>query len=206
MPFGGGVFAIVIAGIIAMGLLSGGRGVSENYRGAVLMPIRAGLVAAALAGCGVGLICRNRWSYYGLLLLLPWAGLALASVFPTTLWKRDVPNTLLAFVVTCPLVLLISRRGSIESLRHNSESNWHKRGGALMLACTIIMSLYRLYVGASGLQGGGGGGGGGGVLLADYYYLKSLNEYVKREVVADVGLWNYVALFVTVSIPHFKRP
>ena len=192
IPLAGAVMAFALAVMIFVGLLAGGSGVTREFRAAVQMPLWSGLVAAGMAACGVGLVLRRRGGYVGLLVLLPWAGLSLAGVFPRLLWDQDLPYTLVAFVVTAPLVFLMSRRKSMESLRPACDRNWYTRGGALLTLCVVAAVAGHIYVKAARPDGGGS--------------LRALSEYGQRLAIVDVPLWNYVALLVAVSIPHRKSP
>jgi hypothetical protein len=185
-----GAYAGLLAGLTLLGTIIS-LGGEESYPGnAVRMPAVAVLIALAVGGAAVGMFQRANWGRLMFLAVAPWGAIALGSAFARSLWREDVPYTALTIFAYVPLAFLLSRGTTLRAVGATS-GGWVKRGGALVLVCAAAMFLARLAVVASKPSGGGGFFG----------TMVALNDYVKRLVLCDVPLWNYVIAFIAVSIP-----
>lgn len=155
---------------------------------ALSMPMLAAVIAAINCGGAVALLLGVNRARYVLLLSMPWLPIALGSVCAPALWVRDVPYTAILILAYVPAALLLSRASVLRSVRAPANT-WVARGGALMLALVGVMVLFRLVLAASPPRGG----------------LQQANEYVKKLVLADNGLWNYAGALLMVSLPPWRR-
>ena len=189
-----GVYSAALAGAILIGMFAS-IGSSERDPGsAVHMPVIATLIALVLGATAAGLFGKTNWGRFIFFVVAPWGSIALGSVFAQAFWQEDVPYTALAIFLYIPLAFLLSRGSTLHAVK-SRDGKWISRGGGLVLACVAVMILARLAVVASKPTGGG----------SFYGRLAGLNEYVKRLVLCDVPLWNYIIALIAVSIPtRFK--
>jgi hypothetical protein len=184
----GGYCAFLCLGILG-GILSA-SGELYDVGNAVEMPVASVLIALLLGGVAVGLFLQMSIGRYAFFVAAPWGALGLAASWPFSLWQEDIPYTVLLAPVYALLVFFVSRGGVLATLGA-ADAGWVRRGGAVLLACAVIMGAVRLVVGASPPSGGGGLFGLGA----------GMNDYVQRMVLCDVPLWHYVAGLLAVSIP-----
>jgi hypothetical protein len=189
-----GAYAAALSGAILLGTIVSMGGSEEYPRNAVRMPLVSILIALALGGAALGLFRKNNIGRFLFLLIAPWGSIALGSAFAPWLWQQDVPYTALAIFVYVPLAFLLARGSALHAVGAK-DSKWVSRGGALVLACAATMLLTRIAVAAAKPSSGGSFIGG----------LIALNEYVKRLVLCDVSLWNYIIASIAVSIPTSFR-
>ncbi len=99
-----------------------------------VLPLIAGLSAAALATAAVGFHRRRRWSRRLFLISAPWGPVALALVYKDALWTgdRDFALTWLLVLAYGVLALLLSRRNTIEALGCSGVPSWSTRGGIVL--------------------------------------------------------------------------
>lgn len=187
----------LLAAAVAVGVVVPEAG--DPPRDALVAPVVAGAIGLVCLAAAVGSFVGRNWGRLLFLLSAPWGSLALASVFPGALWVEDVPYTAALVFVYVPLALLVSRAGTLERVGLG-RWNWFTRGGDLMAALVLAVFFARLFVTGSEPQDRGGGRMG---LAA---HLDELNDYVKRLVVVDVVMWNYVGALVAVSFPTRSPP
>ena len=185
-----GGYAVLLSGEILVGTLVSMGGGGRYPGNAVRMPIIATVIALCLGAAGIGLFRRINLARFLFLIVAPWGSIALGSAFPHALWQEDIPYTALAIFAYVPLAFLLARGSALRAIGAK-DGKWMSRGGGLVLACAAVMFLALLAVVVSKPSAGGMGVG--------------LGEYVRRWVLCNVPLWNYVLAFVAVSIPtRFK--
>lgn len=190
-----GAYAGSVAAAILLGTLTSLESSERHPGNAVDMPAASVLIALTLGGAAFGLFLKKNFGRFVFLVMAPWGSIALGSAFAPSLWREDVPYTAVAIFAYVPLAFLLARGSSLRATCAPG-GNWVSRGGALVLACAVAMLLARVVVGASKPSGGG----------SFYGVMVGLNEYVKRLVLCDVPLWNYIVALIAVSIPTRFAP
>lgn len=196
MPIVTAWFAIVLAAAILIGL---GVCLGTSTKPKQFDSVSAGVCGVGLLIAGTLLLLRKVSGYFGVLVILPWALLAVASVFPGILWNRfTVPNTFIGFVATAPLILLMSRRASMESLPRVGRSNFIWRGVPILAICVGIAWVLRADVirrwdDFARRQERDGTSWVDQIIVRGFWRERTMCETV---------LWNYVPLLLAVLVPH----
>ena len=157
-----------------------------------LDPVPVALVSVVLAWSAFGLWKRRMWALHVFLVAAPAGFIALASVFPRSLWREDIPLTSVAVFLYVPLAFLLTRSRSLDVF-HAPSTRWVNRGGlGLALGGEAALVMYVI------------------LRYDDPYWeverWRDLIPYWRSLSVTEVLAWSYNGALVAVSIPvTFRR-
>lgn len=190
------IYSFLLGSSIIIGLITSFLTNSEAFSYPKFNRFIALLIALGLGYAGILLLKKEKNGRVLFLLIVPWATLAIGSVFSDMIWSRDVPDIAnILFLVYLIFVFFISRSQTLNIL-NVPRFNWLGRGARILLIASIVMFSARKIVELTRQKS-----------YSSYLQeIAEANQYVQNLVTCDIPLYHYLLGFVLILILSFIKP